>query len=282
MFPPFAHASSNYSMLVGKQGTGSYEFAQELERLWEIPAFQMESALMVVFEKNAQNRIRRLRNRQGDFTVLSAQEAHDLLPHNLEIAVISLLWPNVLYVLTDLPQLTELNPDPTLSFDIQDNSVYFAETWNQAIPFEDYNPAQFQWFQPSEGGEFFLQEAQTLIVTAPYPLEAFPALSPFYRSIPVGKSLQSLNLQAHPWLTRQNFSNQKDSPPSSNFLTSFPILVARGDISENLVQKILNMLYSQQDFVRPHPLFRFLQPGNNQLFQESYRFHSAAKEYFNF
>lgn len=263
----FAWAAPNYSILVGKQNSGSHQFAQEMVRLWQVPAFKMQGALLMAFEKNAQNRLLRIKNRQGDFTILSPQNAHKFLPENLEIAVISLLWPNVLSVLTTLPELAELNPDPSLSFYIQENSVYFVQTWNQIIPFEAYNPAQFQWFQPGE----IPSQAQTLIVTAPPSLEAL-WLSRGYRLVPLSKAFQASNLQTHPWLALQKFSR--------NRLTSFPVLVARADTSQNLVKKILNLLYSQKDAVRPHPLFQVLKPGENLLFQKSYRFHSGAKQYF--
>ena len=278
----------HYSILVGAQGTGSYQFAMEFSRLWKVSKFQMPGFLFPIVEKNTENRIRRLRSRQGDFAIISPQQAHLFLTRYPEISVITVLWPNALHVVTSQIETTALRVDTQDSFCIHHNSTYFVASWSQ-LSYYDSN--RIHWFTEENSLETLSSlENRVLLVTAPYPLKEIHhlLLQPAYKLIPLDDWLITFNRTQFPWLSNRPlpaniYPNTTQPVPT---LTSFPVLITRVDTSLTLITQMLKILFpiasENHHGTFPHSLFRFLEPQNNFLFRNSYRFHMASKKRFKF
>ncbi|MBF0287934.1 MAG: hypothetical protein HQM14_08955 [SAR324 cluster bacterium] len=280
-------ATPNVSILVGDRHTGSYQFAQELSRLWDTPVFRTNNSLIPVTEKFVQTRIERLRLRQGDLAIIDPQNAHQLLPKNPEIAAVSVLWPNILYII-GLPSKTRpLGIQSTTPIHIHQNSDYFVATWSKLLSLKNYNAAQFNWFTANEGQSILSKlNKDLLIVTAPYPiqeLDLFFKKNPSYRLIPLSDELLASNRQHYPWIIDRSLPANVYPVVGAEplrLLTSFPVLVSRTDAPKAFIQKLLEILFSQSSSIEPHTLFRFLDPQHNQLFEKNYPFHKISKKFF--
>ena len=282
--------ASYYSILVGAQGTGSYQFAREFSRLWDVPEFEMLGSLVPIVEKKPENRLRRLRSRQGDFAILPPQEAHRLLAGNPEIVVITALWPNALHVITHQTKITALRVETPDSIYAHHNSAYFVVSWNKLLSLRKYKPSQFQWFAKENILETLsIPDNGTLFVTAPYPLQEIHQLllNPAYKLIPPEDRLITVNRENYPWLVSRPLPANiyPNSPQPVPTLTSYPVLVARSDTPNTIILQILKILFpsasaNHQVSILPHSLFRFLEPQINHLFKKNYHFHSESKKRF--
>lgn len=282
-------AISNQIILTDHHKTGSYQFAKELSRLWNVPAFEFENSLTVVTETSPQNRIERLRLRQGNFAILSPQNAYQILPENPEIVVISVLWPNVLYTISRSIDMIQLDTQNKMY--VHENSGYFVNTWSSLLKFEEYNPSQFQWYKNNRLHDILSNlEKEVVLMTGPYPIHE---ISQFlkndlsYKFIPLEAQFLSSIQKRQPWIVSRFL-------PATLYPTvfqpiklamSFPVLVTRKDTSDaidKVIQKVLSALYSQQNNARPHPLFRFIDLRNNQKFAKLFQFHPVSKRFFQF
>lgn len=281
----------HYSILVGAQGTGSYQFAMEFSRLWKVSKFQMPGFLFPIVVKNPENRIRRLRSRQGDFAIISPQQAHLSLTRYPEVSVITVLWPNALHVVTPQIEMTALGVDTHDSLSVHHNSTYFVNSWSQLITPGYYDPDRFHWFTEENSLETLAGlDNRALLVTAPYPLKEIHhlLLQPAYKLIPLDDWLITFNRAQFPWLSDRPLPANiyPNTPQPVPTLTSFPVLITRVDTSLTLITQMLKILFpmasENQHGTFPHSLFRFLEPQNNFLFTNSYRFHMASKKRFKF
>ncbi len=287
LFSSHVLGTPNTSILVGESYTGSYQFAKELSRLWDMPIFKMNNSLIPITEKFAQNRIERLRLRQGTLAILDSQSAYQRLSESPEVVVVSILWPNILYIIGSQTKTKLLDIHNTTPIHIHHNSDYFVATWSKLLPLENYNSSQFKWFTANDS-QTILSKLGTdiLIATAPYPIQAFDQFfktNPGYHFIPLSEKLLSSNRQHYPWIIDRplpaNIYPSMDSAPL-RLLTSFPVLIVRADASKAFIEKLLKILFSQRDSIEPHGLFRFLDPQNNQLFEKNYNFHRTSKKFF--
>ena len=283
------HGEPHYSILVGAQGTGSYQFAKELSRLWDVSKYQMPGFLVPAVEKIPENRLRRLRSRQGDFAILAPQQAR-LLAGSLEIVVITVLWPNALHVISPQTEISTLRIETDHSLYVHLNTAYFVSSWSQLLPLQNYNPNQFQWFSEANSlATLSRLDNGALLITAPYPLQEIHRLllQPDYKLIPLDDRLISFNRERHPWLLSRPLPANiyPNTPQPVPTLTSFPVMVTRADTSHTLITQMLKILFpsvstNHQNSFHSHNLFRFLEAQNNLLFRNSFRFHSASKMFF--
>lgn len=280
-----SEAAPHFSIIVGKRDTGSYQFAEEFSRLWEVSAFKTNSFLVSASEKTPENRLKRLRLRQGDLAILDPKNAHQLLPQNPELAVISVLWPNVLYVISRQSALVELQISTPTTIHIHENSAYFVTTWSKLLSSQNYNPSQFQWFSAGQSEKVLSNLSEGLfLMTAPYPLQEMKQLlmaDTSYKFIPLNEMLLADNHQDYPWIITSFLPTNiyPSAFPPFPMLTSYPVLIARIDTNPAFIQKVLKILFSQRDLIQPHALFQFLDPQNNQRFQ-NYQFHPTSKKLF--
>jgi len=280
-----SQAAPHFSVIAGERDTGSYQFAEEFSRLWGISAFNTKSSLIPVSEKTPDNRLKRLRLRQGDLAILDPKNAYQLLPQNPELAVISVLWPNVLYVISRQSELVELQISTPNTIHIHENSDYFVTTWSKLLSFQNYNPDQFQWFAAGQSQQVLSNLSEgVFLMTAPYPLQEIKQLlitDTSYKFIPLNEMLLVGNHQHYPWIiTNLLPTNLYPSVLQPlPMLTSYPVLIARVDTNPSFIQNVLKILFSQRDRLQPHALFQFLDPQNNQRFK-NYQFHPTSKKLF--
>ena len=280
-----SQAAPHFSIIAGERDTGSYQFAEEFSRLWEVSAFKTNSFLVPVSERTPDNRLKRLRLRQGELAILDPKNAHQLLPQNPELAVISVLWPNVLYVISRQSELVELQISTPDTIHIHENSDYFVTTWSKLLSFQNYNPDQFQWFAAEQSQKVLSNLSEGLfLMTAPYPLQEIKQLlmtDTSYKFSPLNEMLLAGNHQHYPWIITSLLPTNIDpsAPQPLSMLTSYPVLIARIDTNPSFIQNVLKILFSQRDLIQPHALFQFLDPQNNQRFK-SYQFHPTSKKLF--
>ncbi|MBF0279648.1 MAG: hypothetical protein HQM13_17750 [SAR324 cluster bacterium] len=217
--------------------------------------------------------------------ILDAKSAHQLLPKYPEIAVISILWPNVLFVISHQLDIEKIQISTPKTIHIHENSDYFVTTWSKLLSSQNYKPDQFHWFHSEESQEILLNLKEGFfLMTAPYLLKELRQLlntDTSYRLIPIDEMLLSGNQQHYPWLVTSFLPDNlyPSTPQPLPMLTSYPVLVARADTDSYFIEKVLTVLFSQRDLIQPHVLFRFLDPQKNQLFK-NYPFHRVSKQSF--
>lgn len=275
-------ATPSLSLLAGERETGTYKFAEDLARLWNWPAFGMQYDLTPMAEPSPQSRVERLRSRQGDFAILDAESAYRYLSKQSEVRVISVLWPNVLHVISRTQEIDRLQVETDNSILLHENSAYLVEAWGSLVSLTNFQPEQFHWYAGERSSELLSSsEHDIMVLTAPFPLpQVQTLLQAEARMLPLDPLLSQTLQKKHPWLRNQAFPKNVYNGVSNSmrFLMKFPVLVTRADLDDALVQASLTLLFTQTSAVQPHPLFRFLDKTNNRLFKEAYLYHRAAKK----
>lgn len=283
--PNQAHASSKVALLVGNRDSGSYQFAEELARLWDMPHFQQQTSLVPVAAYSSEQRLKQLSLRQGDFAIVDPATAFAHLKDSPEISAVSVLWPNALHAISPNVDFLEIDAVIPPRLYVHENSEYFSVTWNQAFSFEQSDASQITWFDSAQASTLLSNlDDGVFLVTAPYPLLELEALfteNTELQLIPLDERLLSGNRQNFPWITNRLLPARV----YSNLLrpiqlsTSYPVLLTRSDTPPAIVEAMLAVLFSQQSAVRPHALFRFLDPQNNFPFAKHFRFHPVAQKH---
>ncbi|MGK5092992.1 hypothetical protein WDW89_13365 [Deltaproteobacteria bacterium TL4] len=138
-------AAQTLTILSGNPGEGSHEFAIELARLWQAPSLQTEGQLHVATEPNPRFRLEKLLARQANLAILNAQQAYTLLPDYPQLRVLTLLWPNLLYVLGRHAEIKHLEPAIHQTLRLHTNSFYFVQSWLKLAKQAKITPS-ITWF----------------------------------------------------------------------------------------------------------------------------------------
>ena len=269
-------------ILTGSQKSGSYIFANELARLWTSSKISRKIEFVIRPEISHQSRLLQLENNRVTLAIIDAATAYNELKKHPGLRVFTVLWKNWLHVLGTVPgPLLSLESTQTLL--IHDNSFYFAQVWKNLSPHTKIN-----WFNIESIPDFsegFSEEV--LAFTGPTPLkevndwlEEFPGM----QLLSIDQQLiQALQIKFS-WLLTQKI-------PTNTYLYQtedlegvawYPVLVVRSDFSQELANKLLNLIFAQRKALNPNVLFQSILWTNNIAFKKIYNYHAASKKMFRF
>ena len=95
------------------------------------------------------------------------------------------------------------------------------------------------------------------------------------RLAPLSVDLLASVLRVHPWLVESPIPARTYAGQSTaiSVPTAYPVLVARRDMANEDVARLLKLISSQKGSVRPHLLFQRIDPKLNGQFTRMYNFH---------
>jgi len=263
-------------ILTGPQLSGSYIFANELSRLWELSKNNNDSLIVNRVVISPERRLKQISNHGIHLAIVDAKTAHEKIKKFPELRVLSVLWKNWLYILGTVPG-SFLSLKSTKTFLIHDNSVFFAKIWKKLSP-----RTVFKWFNGKSIPDFkkgFPEDV--LVVTGPnklreisYWLEEFAGLHLLSLDHLIIKSLTS----NYKWLIPQKIP-ANTFPYQSETLSGIawnPVLIAHKDFSKKLGFTLLKMIFSQKNSLSPHVLFKNLIFEDNKVFRKIYPYHPSA------
>ena len=124
-FPVF----SQTVLLTDHPGKGSYEFGQEMIRLWWGSGEDEKHTLTVRPITESSERLVMLRNRQAELAVIDARSAHLDLGKDLRLRVVSVLWPNFLHAVVNRLTLAQPSVLSARSLLVHPNAMQAAQIW---------------------------------------------------------------------------------------------------------------------------------------------------------
>jgi len=293
------HAVPYYSLLVD-ENSSSGSFATELSRLWHTSGLVKSSKIVINNVPSAKDRLERLVSRQGDLAVLDGASAYRYLKDYPQLRVISVLWPDVLHIISKTAYRPRLMDGDLVSMKIHENSLHFSEFWTSLNRLSKQTPTI--WFRPTSSwneepsainsqnntAPFFTPFNEDILVSSSvYPLpEVAQLLEQNFsmQMIPLETALLTAYQNRFPWtrihvLPAGTYSNQRRS---LSLPASFPVLVVRNGAPRVLVTTTLRILFSQRKAMQPHILFKQIKPEHNLLFRQNFRYHYSARQRFRF
>ena len=267
-------------ILTGTHETGSYVFAKELARIWELSVKDRKVELVNSPDPSPLNRLRQLENNSVTAAIIDAETAFLELDKFRRLRVLSVLWSNWLIVLGTVPG-PFLRLSGTKTMLVHENSLYFASAWNSLVPYTN-----FSWYNNNNlpvFSEGFAEEI--LVLTAPVPLkeinywiEQFPGIKLLSLERRLVKTLRSKYKWLAPKKIPANIFLYQTKPLQS--VVWHPVMVVREDFPMSKAKKLLELIYAQKNFLNPHPLFDKLRLTDNLPFRKIYAFHPASKSMF--
>ena len=126
--------TKQYLLLSGHENTASHQFANDLAEIWSMPGVSFGSDLQPVSAMDGATRLEQMRDQRGHLAIINGQEAWQLLPEYPQVKVVSVLWPNVLYLISRLqpPQIVPLTAARTVRAPLQALEVIRA--WDDKSP----------------------------------------------------------------------------------------------------------------------------------------------------
>ena len=270
-------------LLTDHPGTGSYEFGQEMARLFGEALSENEYPLTVRPWSEPSERLGMLRNRQADMAIIDAQSAHSDLGKDLRLRVVSVLWPNFLHAVVNSLTLAQPSILSARSMLIHPNAMHAAQVWTSMVP--EAEPVW--WDQRVHDLQNLGLVQDGLLITAPVPVMELRQMLGRFETLKLASLEPSFILrlrQNSPWwkkwkLAKGFYPGQTETVLG---LASFSVLVARVDFPPDLTGKWLKLLYSQKNKINPHILFRNLDTQYNSLFKDTYHFHPKSRAFFKF
>ncbi len=269
-------------LLSGYEGTGSYEFGQELTRIWKRFGHS-EKQLLVHPVNDAEERLKRLRGRQAQLAVIDARTAHRSLGKDLRLRVLAVLWPNWLHIVVNRFSLASPSLELARTLLVHPNAMQAAMVWKSRVP-----EGRLVWLGPRHQSietEGLAEDAMLLV--APAPVEELHSLLGLFKSLNLasldGAMLKGIRRQApwwHKWTLNKNTYPGQNKPLTG--LASFSVLVSRVDFPDNEAKLLLELIYRQKTRLNSHMLFRNLNVGHNALFRETFHFHPRSRIFFKF
>ncbi|MDP6382221.1 MAG: TAXI family TRAP transporter solute-binding subunit [SAR324 cluster bacterium] len=264
-------------------GTGSYEFGQEMARLFGEALSENEYPLTVRPWSESSERLSMLRNRQADMAIIDAQSAHSDLGKDLRLRVVSVLWPNFLHAVVNRLTLAQPSILSARSMLIHPNAMHAAQVWTSMVP--EAEPVW--WDQQVRDLQNLGLVQDGLLITAPVPVMELRQMLGRFETLKLASLEPSFILrlrQNSPWwkkwkLAKGFYPGQTETVLG---LASFSVLVARVDFPPDLTEKWLKLLYSQKNKINPHFLLRNLDTKYNSLFKDTYHFHPKSRAFFKF
>ena len=278
-FPVF----SQTVLLTDHPGTGSYEFGQEMIRLWWGSGEDEKHTLTVRPITESSERLVMLRNRQAELAVIDARSAHRDLGKDLRLRVVSVLWPNFLHAIVNRLTLAQPSVLSARSLLVHPNAMQAAQIWTSMVP-----GGQLSWWEHQHYG---LQEQGMLydgmFLSAPVPLEELRQMLGRFETLSLASLEPSFILrmrQNSPWWKKWKLAKGFYPGQSQTVvgLASFSVLVARVDYPPDQTEKWLKTLHQQKEKLNPHILFRNLDAKHNSLFRDTFHFHSRSRSFFGF
>jgi len=267
-------------ILTGTRETGSYIFVKELARIWSSSVKDRMVEFVPSPETSPVIRLRQLENNRVTAVIIDAETAYLELNKFRGLQILTVLWSNWLIVLGSVPG-PYLSLSGTKNMLVHENSLYFARAWSSLVP--DTN---FSWFNVNNLPEFlegFTEEI--LVITSPVPLkeinywlEHFPGIKMLSLE---GRLVRTLHSTFN-WLTPRkipaNIFLYQNKPLQS--VVWHPVLVVRKDFPISKATKLLQLIYSQRNSLKPHSLFENLSIKDNHLYQNIFDFHPTSKSMF--
>lgn len=278
--------TAQMSIWAGDAGEGSHEFAKEFTRLWKMPGIS-KGGTFVVKSAPSIRRLEGLLNRRGELAVLDAKTAYEQLSQYPQLGVISVLWPNVLHIISKIEPRSGLTIKTHKNLRLHRNSSYFAALWRETLNRKGITDGQLTWFGRSPNPESLAENQDAMILTAPYPVHELEVLfqnNPDYKLISLGKNLRDQLQKEHTWLVSHELPSgiYYKKKRSLKTVASHPVLISRNDLSSSLAREVLKLLFEQSSSVNVHVLFQNLTIKNNLPFRKKFNFHPESKKYFRF
>lgn len=273
-----------YLLLCGPEESVSAQFAEDLSDLWRMPGVSSGSVLQPVPVANGLSRLQRIQERRGNLAILNGQEAWQLLSRYPQIKAITVLWPNILYLISRLqpPQVVPLTAARSLRSSLQALDVVRA--WDEQSP--GFLLPETHWFRQEatvQALEGFNEDL--FLAWGGYPLAEVRELLRFpgYYLTEAEAALQDVWRQRLPWTRTHTLpANTYEKQPDLALLAEFPVLVGHESVPDQFVNDLLREIYDHTESSNPRFLFRHLSTQHNRLFQGDYAFHPAARRFFRF
>ena len=276
--------TKQYLLLSGPKNTASHQFADDMAEIWSMPGVSFGSDLQPVSAMDGATRLEQMRDQRGHLAIINGQEAWQLLPEYPQVKVVSVLWPNVLYLISRLqpPQIIPLTAARTVRAPLQALEVIRA--WDDQSPVLLLQEAN--WFRQEETIETLEGFKEDVFLSwGSYPLQEIRALLNFpgYYLTEAQDTLQKVWIQQLPWtrsytLPAETYAGQ----PALQLLAEFPVLVVHETVPDSLVNNLLRSLFGHAESSNPRFLFRNLSPQHNLLFQQKLPYHSVARSFYRF
>ena len=92
--------------------------------------------------------MKQMRDQRGHLAIINGQEAWQLLPDHPQVKVVSVLWPNVLYLISRLqpPQIVPLTAARTVRAPLQ--ALEVVRAWDEQSPVSLLQ--ETNWFRQEE------------------------------------------------------------------------------------------------------------------------------------
>jgi hypothetical protein len=270
-------------LLTDHLGSGSYEFGQEMKRLYLASRENQIDSLTIRPIKESSERLVMLENRQAGLAILDAKSAHLYLGKNSRFRVVTVLWPNFLHVIVNRvtsAQPSILNAQTLLA---HPNAIRAAQVWTSMV-----TEGQLTWWDQQHYG---LQDQGMLhdgmLVSAPVPLKEIQEILKSFSTLSLASLEPAFVLrmrQNSPWWKKWKLGKGFYPGQSQTLdgLVSFSVLVARVDFHPDQTEQWLKTLFQQREKLNPHILFRNLDVKHNSLFKDKFYFHSRSISFFGF
>ena len=276
--------TKQYLLLSGPENTASQQFAEDLAEIWSMPGVSFGSDLQPVSVMDGVARLEQMRDQRGHLAIINGQEAWQLLLEYPQLKVVSVLWPNVLYLISRLqpPQIVPLTAARTVRAPLQALEVIRA--WDEQSPVSLLQ--ETNWFHQKETIQALEGFKEDVFLSwGSYPLQEIRALLNFpgYYLTEAQDTLQKVWTQQLPWtrsytLPAETYAGQ----PALQLLAEFPVLVVHETVPDSLVNNLLRSLFGHAESSNPRFLFRNLSPQHNLLFQQKLPYHPVARRFYRF
>ena len=267
-----------------------WKFGVDLARMWEERNEPLPAHLATVDTGNPENRLRTLARGRGDFAIVDAETAAENLPDFPRLTLVAVLWPEFLHALSRKSGLKKIGTLTKEEVWVFDNVYYphmiFTELSQRRTGKDDWFPVNLDAGMIPDALDY--ADGPVLLITAlagdPGVTRAMSGDFPLHLVSYSQKLLEEMKLRAPYILTAALPKGSYPGQPKNLDLPAlYRVLVARKDISDGPVNKMLSTLYDSDDSMEMfNPLFSRLNPRLNAVFAKLMPFHPATAARFKF
>ncbi|MBF0238612.1 MAG: hypothetical protein HQM12_12970 [SAR324 cluster bacterium] len=223
----------------------------------------------------AEERIRKLLSKQGDWAVIEARQSSQVLNNKPRIKVVTVLWPNVLQIIGTNSGF-QTKADSQLY--IYDN----AADWSDSLKGQ-FSTLEWKWLSSIKDPWPAVTTSDFVVFSGPYPTTGITTFlndhSKFQLlSLPSsllkktkaelkGSLVHTIPAKTYPRMTQ-----------SLEVPAVYHVLVTRGDTPNADVEQLLTQIFINNGLMA-HPLFRLLDAKTNAEFKDFYSYHPAARTF---
>ena len=165
-----------------------------------MPGVSFGSDLQPVSVVDGATRLKQMRDQRGHLAIINGQEAWQLLPDHPQVRVMSVLWPNVLYLISRLqpPQIVPLTAARTVRAPLQ--ALEVVRAWDEQSPVSLLQ--ETNWFRQEETIQALEGFKEDIFLSwGSYPLQEIRALLNFpgYYLTEAQDTLQKVWIRQLPW-----------------------------------------------------------------------------------